>query len=102
VIIRSAVDGVGAVLHATASRNAEFRGSLVAVQGGAWGGHTFLETSTHAFPIFSCIFNGFFMFDLLLLFRFMLPGGVAWPFWLFFSVIFYFWLSPFWVGASVW
>jgi hypothetical protein len=30
---------------------------------------TFLETSTHAFPIFSCIFNGFFMFDLLLLFR---------------------------------
>jgi hypothetical protein len=31
--------------------------------------YTFLETSTPAFPIFSCIFNGFFMFDLLLLFR---------------------------------
>jgi hypothetical protein len=47
------------------------------VQGGVRGGHTFLETSTHVFPIFSCIFNGFFMFDLLLLFRPVLPGGVA-------------------------
>jgi hypothetical protein len=51
--------------------------SIVAVQGGVRGGHTFLETSTHVFPIFSCIFNGFFMFDLLLLFRPVLPGGVA-------------------------
>jgi hypothetical protein len=42
------------------AENAEFRGSC---------GHTFLETSTHAFPIFSCIFNGDFMFGLLPLFR---------------------------------
>jgi hypothetical protein len=35
---------------------------------GVWAGW-FLETSTHAFPIFSCIFNGVFMFDLLPLFR---------------------------------
>jgi hypothetical protein len=51
--------GVPGVGFSACVRNAEFRGCL----------HTFLETSTHAFPIFSCVSNGVFMFDPLLLFR---------------------------------
>jgi hypothetical protein len=62
--------------------------------------YTFLETSTPAFPIFSYIFNGFFMFDLLLLFRCFLEVWPFRPFSLSFSTSGA-GFSPFWVGASV-
>jgi hypothetical protein len=47
----------------------DFSSSNVGVQWGVFGGHTYLETSTHAFSIFFYISHGVFMFDLLLLFR---------------------------------
>ena len=50
------------------SRNAEFR-----------GGHTFLETSTHAFSIFSYISNGCLHVRSAAAVP-VLPGGGAWPF----------------------
>jgi hypothetical protein len=63
----------------------------------------FLETSTHAFPILSCIFNGLFMFDLLLLFR-CFPEvwrGRFGPFLCHFQPLALAFHPSFWVGASV-